>query len=184
MLQHYHLPPPCWFFMGQLNPESYLLLGLAKFVCKIFLQTESKYVFVNLHILYNGTIYGIYWLPGKLTSNRASWNYAKFAHPPPLPPGKCFPKSYVNHCCLTDNVSWCVLREDMLRLPITCCCFLFFKLLGFSRVGTIHRCINLATLTNLNKEICICHTKFVIVMIHSREMTSILGQWRLMLLTT
>ena len=59
MLQHYHLPPPSWFFMGQLNPESYLPLGQAKFVCKIFLQTESKYVFLNFHI-YNGTIYGIY----------------------------------------------------------------------------------------------------------------------------
>ena len=46
--------------MGQLNPEGYLPLGQAKFACKIFLQTESKYVFVNLHILYNGTIYGIY----------------------------------------------------------------------------------------------------------------------------
>ena len=59
--------------------------------------------------------------------------------------------------------------------PVVVVLFVFFKLLGFSRVGTIHRCIDLATLTNLNTEICICHTKFVIVMIHSREMTSILG---------
>ena len=63
----------------------------------------------------------------------------------------------------------------MLRLPITCC-FFIFKLLGFSRVETIHRYIDLATLTNLNTEICICHTKFGIVMIHSYEMTSILGR--------
>ena len=30
----------------------------AKFVGKISSQTESKYVFLNLHILYNGTIHG------------------------------------------------------------------------------------------------------------------------------
>ena len=49
--------PPSWFFRGQLNPESYLPLGQAKFVGKISSQTESKYVFLKLHILYNGTIY-------------------------------------------------------------------------------------------------------------------------------
>ena len=53
----------CRFGISPVNypdPESYLPLGQTKFVCKIFLQTESKYVFVNLHILDNGTIYGIY----------------------------------------------------------------------------------------------------------------------------
>ena len=183
MLQLYHFAPPSWFFMGQLNPESYLpmYMGQVKFACKIFLQTESKYVFVNLHILYNGTIYGIYCI-----DYRASWQAIRQVEimPSLSPLGKCFPKSYVNPCCLTDNVSWYALGEDMLRLPITCCCFFFFKLLGFSRVGMIHWCIHLATLTKLNTEICICHTKFGIVMIHSCEMTSILGRWRLMLLTT
>ena len=144
MLQHYHLPPPSWFFIGQLNPESYLPFGQANFACKIFLQTESKYVFVNLHILYNGTIYGIYCI-----DYGASWQaIGQVEIMPSLPPlGKCFPKSYVNPCCLTDNVSWCVLGEDMLRLPVTCC--YLFKLLGFSRVGMIHWCIHLATLTKL-----------------------------------
>ena len=88
----WHLPPPSWFFMGQLNPESYLPLGQAKFVCKIFLQTELKYVFLNLHILYNGTIYGIYCI-----DYRASWQaigqteimpslhppWQVLSHPPP-----------------------------------------------------------------------------------------------------
>ena len=52
------LTPSSYFFRGQLNPESYLPLGQAKFVGKISSQTESKYVFLNLHILYNGIIYG------------------------------------------------------------------------------------------------------------------------------
>ena len=51
-------PPHLADFSGQLNPESYLPLGQAKFVVKIFSETESKYEFLNLHILYNGTIYG------------------------------------------------------------------------------------------------------------------------------
>ena len=37
--------------------------------------------------------YILIWLSDKLTSKRASWNYAKLA-----PLGKCFPKSYVNPC--------------------------------------------------------------------------------------
>ena len=53
-----HLPSPSWFFRVQLNPESYLPFEQAKFVGKISSQTEPKYVFLNLHILYNDTIYG------------------------------------------------------------------------------------------------------------------------------
>ena len=46
------LAPPSWFFRRQLNPESYLPLRQVKFVGKIPSQTESKYVFLNIHILY------------------------------------------------------------------------------------------------------------------------------------
>ena len=153
MLHHYHLPPPSWLFMGQLNHESYLPLGQAKFVCKIFLQTESKYVLVNLHILYNGTIYGIYCI-----DYWASWQaIGQVEIMPSLPP---WASAFQNR--MSTPAASRILSVDVCSERICYACqspvFFFFKLLGFSRVGTIPRCIHLVTLTNLNTEICICPT--------------------------
>ena len=139
MLQHYHLPPPSWFFMGQLNPESYLPLGQAKFVKYFCRLNQSMYFWIFTFFIMAQYMVNIvlYWLPGKLTSNRASWNYAKFAPPPlhPPPPWQVLSKIVCQPCCLTDNVSWCVLREDMLRLPVTCCCLFFSNCWGLVGLG-------------------------------------------------
>ena len=149
MLQHYHLPPPSWFFIGQLNPESYLPFGQAKFACKIFLQTESKYVFVNLHILYNGTIYGIYCI-----DYRASWQaIGQVEIMPSLPPP--WASAFQNR--MSTPAASRIMSVDVCSEKICFACqspvVFLFKLLGFSRVGMIHWCIHLATLTKLKHRI-------------------------------
>ena len=87
--------PPSWFFRGQLNPESYLPLGQANLVVKylhrlnqnmyfwnftFFIMAQYMVTLVCFSISYHTTYrYILYWISGKLTSKRASWNYAKLA---------------------------------------------------------------------------------------------------------